>query len=68
MVAGHRIDEAAVNAFVDGAVITIAHNSGFDRKFAERYWPVFEGMAWAAARRRSTGADTASRVPSWATC
>jgi DNA polymerase III subunit epsilon len=49
MVAGHRIDEAAVNAFVDGAVITIAHNSGFDRKFAERYWPVFEGMAWGCS-------------------
>jgi DNA polymerase III subunit epsilon len=49
MVAGHRIDEAAVNAFVDDAVIVIAHNSGFDRKFAERYWPVFERMAWACS-------------------
>ncbi|MGY2930844.1 DNA polymerase-3 subunit epsilon [Bradyrhizobium sp. GM22.5] len=49
MVAGHRIDEAAVNAFVEGAVITIAHNSGFDRKFAERCWPVFEGMAWGCS-------------------
>ncbi|UPK19179.1 3'-5' exonuclease [Bradyrhizobium sp. 131] len=49
MVAGHTIDEAAVNAFVDGAVITIAHNSGFDRKFAERYWPVFEGVAWGCS-------------------
>ncbi|WP_333968775.1 exonuclease domain-containing protein [Bradyrhizobium sp. CCBAU 45384] len=42
MVAGQRIDDAAVSAFVDDAVITIAHNSGFDRKFAERYWPIFE--------------------------
>lgn len=42
MLAGHRIDEAAVTAFVDDAVIVIAHNSGFDRKFVERYWPVFE--------------------------
>lgn len=49
MVAGHRIDEAAVNAFVEGAVITIAHNSGFDRKFAERYWPAFEGVAWGCS-------------------
>ncbi|WP_275174482.1 3'-5' exonuclease [Bradyrhizobium sp. CSS354] len=49
MVAGHRIDEAAVNAFVDGAVISIAHNAGFDRKFAERYWPVFERMPWACS-------------------
>lgn len=49
MVAGHRIDEAAVNAFVDNSAITIAHNSGFDRKFAERYWPVFEQKAWACS-------------------
>jgi DNA polymerase-3 subunit epsilon len=49
MVAGHRIDEAAVNAFIDDAVIVIAHNSGFDRKFAERYWPVFEHKAWACS-------------------
>ena len=49
MVAGHRFDEAAVNAFVEGAVISIAHNAGFDRKFAERYWPVFEGMAWGCS-------------------
>jgi DNA polymerase III subunit epsilon len=50
MVAGHRIDEAAVNAFVDDSVvIVIAHNSGFDRKFAERYWPVFERKAWGCS-------------------
>jgi DNA polymerase III subunit epsilon len=49
MVAGHRIDDAAVAAFVDDAVITIAHNSGFDRKFAERYWPVFEHNAWSCS-------------------
>ena len=42
--AGHRIDEAAVNAFAEDAVIVAAHNSGFDRKFAERYWPVFEHL------------------------
>jgi DNA polymerase-3 subunit epsilon len=50
MVAGHKIDEAAVNAFVDDAVVVvIAHNSGFDRKFSERYWPVFERKAWACS-------------------
>jgi DNA polymerase III subunit epsilon len=48
-VAGHRIDEAAVNAFVDDAAIVIAHNSGFDRKFAERYWIVFEQKAWGCS-------------------
>ncbi|WP_407116151.1 3'-5' exonuclease [Bradyrhizobium sp. LMG 9283] len=49
MVAGHRMDDAAVTAFVDGSVITIAHNSAFDRKFAERYWPVFEHKAWGCS-------------------
>ena len=49
MVAGHRIDGAAVNAFVDDAAIVIAHNSGFDRKFAERYWPVFEQKPWGCS-------------------
>jgi DNA polymerase-3 subunit epsilon len=49
MVAGHRIDEAAVSSFVAKAVIVIAHNAGFDRKFAERYWPDFEGNAWGCS-------------------
>jgi DNA polymerase III subunit epsilon len=49
MVAGHRIDDAKVNAFVDDAVIVIAHNSGFDRKFVERYWAVFEQKAWGCS-------------------
>ncbi|MET4149026.1 MULTISPECIES: 3'-5' exonuclease [unclassified Bradyrhizobium] len=49
MVAGHKLEEAAVAAFVDGVVIAIAHNAGFDRKFAERYWPIFERMAWGCS-------------------
>jgi DNA polymerase-3 subunit epsilon len=49
MVAGQRIDEAAVNAFAEEAVIVIAHNSGFDRKFSERHWPIFERKAWACS-------------------
>lgn len=49
MVAGQRIDDAEVTAFVDDAAIVIAHNSGFDRKFAERYWPVFEDKAWGCS-------------------
>jgi DNA polymerase-3 subunit epsilon len=38
-----------VSAFVESAAITIAHNSGFDRKFIERYWPVFEHKAWGCS-------------------
>ncbi|MFQ3451800.1 3'-5' exonuclease [Bradyrhizobium sp. UFLA01-814] len=49
MVAGRRIDDAAVEAFVEDAVVVIAHNAGFDRKFAERYWPVFQRKAWACS-------------------
>jgi len=49
MVAGHRIDEGAVEGFVADAVIVIAHNAGFDRKFAERYWSLFEAMAWGCS-------------------
>jgi len=49
MVAGQRIDDAAVSAFVDDAVITIAHNSAFDRKFAERYSPIFEQKPWGCS-------------------
>lgn len=49
MVAGHKFDNATVAAFVESGVITIAHNSGFDRKFAERYWPVFEHKAWGCS-------------------
>ncbi|MCS3763047.1 3'-5' exonuclease [Bradyrhizobium centrosematis] len=49
MVAGHKFDDAAVAAFVENGVITIAHNSGFDRKFVERYWPVFEHKAWGCS-------------------
>jgi hypothetical protein len=49
MIAGHRIDEAAVSAFASDAVIVIAHNAAFDRKFVERYWPIFERKAWACS-------------------
>jgi DNA polymerase-3 subunit epsilon len=49
MVAGHRIDESAVDAFASDAAIVIAHNANFDRRFAERYWPVFVDKPWACS-------------------
>src|ERR1700688_3827855 len=49
MVRGHRIDQDAVVAFAADARIVIAHNANFDRKFAERYWPLFEHRAWACS-------------------
>jgi DNA polymerase III subunit epsilon len=49
MVLGHRIDPEAVSAFAADAAIVIAHNANFDRKFAERYWPLFERKPWACS-------------------
>ncbi|MHB0772318.1 3'-5' exonuclease [Bradyrhizobium sp. 1.29L] len=49
MVLGHRIDPEAVSTFVSDAVIIVAHNAKFDRKFAERYWPLFERKPWACS-------------------
>src|SRR5215467_14437780 len=49
MVAGQRIDEVAVSSFADDVVIIIAHNASFDRKFAERYWPIFQRKAWGCS-------------------
>lgn len=47
LVAGHAIDDAAVASFAVGAHIVIAHNAGFGRKFAERFWPLFADKHWA---------------------
>jgi len=49
MVSGHRIDPDAVSACASDAVIIIAHNANFDRKFVERYWPVFEKKNWVCS-------------------
>jgi DNA polymerase-3 subunit epsilon len=49
MVAGHKIDNAAVEAFATDASIIIAHNANFDRRFAERYWSAFVDKPWACS-------------------
>lgn len=49
MVAGHKIAAGAIDAFAADAAIVIAHHAGFDRKFAERYWPVFANKPWACS-------------------
>ena len=54
MVAGHKIDAAALVDFASAANIIIAHNAGFDRKFAERSWDFFRHRHWAWP---STGID-----------
>jgi DNA polymerase-3 subunit epsilon len=54
MVAGRRIDAGELATFISDASIVIAHNASFDRKFAERYWPLFAKMNWACS---SSGID-----------
>lgn len=49
MVAGHTIDVAEVAAFAGPAALVIAHNAGFDRRFAERLSDVFTTKAWACS-------------------
>lgn len=49
LVAGHVIDDSAVAGFAAGAHIVIAHNANFDRKFAERFWPLFADKHWACS-------------------
>ena len=49
MVAGQAIDAAEVEGFVEPAVIVIAHNAGFDRRFVERAFPIFAGKAWGCS-------------------
>jgi DNA polymerase III subunit epsilon len=50
MVAGHRIDAAAIEKFVsDDVKICISHNANFDRKWAESRWPIFEHMNWGCS-------------------
>lgn len=49
MVAGHKIDDTAVEAFATDASIIIAHNANFDRRFTERYWRAFVEKPWACS-------------------
>ncbi|MFD2265430.1 3'-5' exonuclease [Lacibacterium aquatile] len=49
MVAGHRIDDQEVAAFLGGAALVVAHNASFDRPFTEKHWPVFTDVGWACS-------------------
>jgi DNA polymerase-3 subunit epsilon len=50
MVAGKTIDPAEVAAFVAPAALIIAHNAGFDRKFAERFCETFTTKPWGCSQ------------------
>src|SRR6516165_3779768 len=49
MVAGHSIDDRAVNNLLGRVVLGIAHNAAFDRCFLERRLPVFATKHWACS-------------------
>lgn len=46
MVAGRNIDDLAVERFLSGVSVVIAHNSKFDRVFLEKRLPIFESVPW----------------------
>ncbi len=50
MVAGHRIDDRAVNDLLGRAVLVIAHHADFDRRFLEKRLPAFAAKHWACSR------------------
>src|SRR5580704_9028052 len=50
MVAGHRIDDRAVDDLLDRVVLVTAHNADFDRRFLERRLPAFATKHWACTR------------------
>ena len=49
MVAGSSIEPAEVEAFLGPAVVVIAHNANFDRRFAERFCGAFARLPWACS-------------------
>jgi DNA polymerase-3 subunit epsilon len=49
MVAGQVIDPTAVVAFAAPASLVIAHNAAFDRRFLERFSPLFSTKPWACS-------------------
>ena len=50
MVAGCAIDPTEVEAFARDAVLVIAHNAGFDRRFIEKLAPAFTLKGWACSQ------------------
>lgn len=54
MVAGQVLDPEAVRRFAEPAALIVAHNAGFDRRFAERFCDIFAIKPWACSL---TGVD-----------
>jgi DNA polymerase-3 subunit epsilon len=50
MVAGHRIDDCAVDDLLGRVVLVIAHHADFDRRFLKKQLPAFAAKHWACSR------------------
>jgi DNA polymerase-3 subunit epsilon len=50
MVAGHVINPAEVAEFAEEAVLVVAHNAGFDRRFLEKLTNAFSLKPWACSQ------------------
>ncbi len=61
MVAGKRIDEAAVSVALAPVSLVIAHNARFDRGFMERRMPFFREKPWACSQQEVPWRGAGSR-------
>jgi DNA polymerase III subunit epsilon len=50
MLNGKSFDDNAIGEVVESANLILAHNASFDRKFAERRFPVFAEKPWACSQ------------------
>ena len=57
MVAGLKIDVAALDALIEPADLVIAHNAAFDRPFCEKVSPAFVSKSWACSVKEIQWAD-----------
>ncbi|MDA9465220.1 DNA polymerase III subunit epsilon [Bradyrhizobium sp. CCBAU 53415] len=57
MLTGASIDPVEVESFVADAELVVAHNAGFDRRFAERFCGAFRHLPWACSWREIPWAD-----------
>jgi DNA polymerase III subunit epsilon len=67
MIAGHRIDEAAVSAFAADPVIVIAHNAASTESSPSATGRSSNRRPGLVRRRKLNGANTGSKDRDWAT-